>query len=96
MIVFPLVGGAIADRLSPRRVMLVANITRLFLTALMALVVFRGVVQVWMIYALAIAFGIVSGFFLPAAEATVPRLLPSAQLEGGNSLMMIATNVAQR
>src|SRR5262245_2571363 len=48
---FILFGGAITDRFSPRRVMLVANVIRFVLTALMALVVFTGAVQVWMIYA---------------------------------------------
>src|SRR5262245_48894255 len=50
---FILFGGAITDRLSPRRVMLIANITRFILTALMALVVFTGLIQVWMIYVFA-------------------------------------------
>src|SRR5262245_65809341 len=50
---FMLFGGAITDRLSPRRVMLIANIIRFFLTALMAVVVFSGVIQVWMIYVFA-------------------------------------------
>lgn len=47
-----------------------------------------GTVQVWMVYALALAFGVVSGFFMPAAEASLPRLLRGDELEGGNALMM--------
>src|SRR5512137_1151680 len=37
---FMLFGGAITDRLSPRLMMLVANVTRTILTALMALLIF--------------------------------------------------------
>lgn len=83
-----LFGGAIADRLSPRRVMLVANITRLFLTALMALVVFRGVVQVWMIYAFSLLFGTVAGISIPAETSIVPTLVDDEDLQAGNSLVM--------
>jgi Major Facilitator Superfamily len=89
-----LFGGATADRFSPRTIMLVSDLLRFAISAALVVAIFGGSVQLWMIYALAIAFGTVSGFFLPAAEATIPRLLPSAQLEGGNSLMMIATQVA--
>jgi len=34
--IFTLIGGAITDRVSPRQVMLLSDIIRLFLTALMA------------------------------------------------------------
>ena len=47
-----------------------------------------------MVYALALTFGVVSGFFMPAAEASLPRLLESEQLEGGNALMMGADQLA--
>jgi len=50
--------------------------------------VLTGAVRMWMVYVLAVAFGIVSGFFMPAAEAALPRLLERDQLEGGNALMM--------
>ncbi len=92
--VLMLYGGAIADRLSPRSIMLVSDVLRFAITAALCIAIFSGNIQLWMIYALAVAFGIVSGFFLPAAEATIPRLLPAENLEAGNSLMMIATQVA--
>ncbi len=93
--VLMLFGGAIADRFSPRKIMLVSDILRFLITAALVYAILSGGVQLWMIYVLAISFGIVSGFFLPAAEATIPRILPGEQLEGGNSLMMIVSQVAQ-
>jgi MFS family permease len=59
------------------------------------LTIFTGQIQLWMVYGLAFAFGTVSGFFLPAAEATLPRIVGRDDLEAGNSLMMIATQGAQ-
>ena len=91
---FILFGGAITDRLSPRRVMLIANITRLFLTALMALVVFTGVIQVWMIYVFSLLFGIVAGFAIPAETSIVPTLVDEGDLQAGNSIIMGITQLA--
>jgi len=90
-----LFGGAIADRVSPRMLMIVSDILRFGIAAGIALAVATGTVQLWMIYALAIGFGFISGFFLPAAEATLPRVVGERQLAGGNSLMMIADQAAQ-
>lgn len=86
--VFILFGGTITDHLSPRRVMLIANITRFILTALMALVVFGGAVQLWMIYAFGLSFGIVAGFAIPAETSIVPMLVDSQDLQAGNSIVM--------
>lgn len=90
-----LIGGAFADRHSPRTIMLVSDGLRFVLVAALAAAVLTGAVQLWMVYALALGFGVVSGFFMPAAEASLPRLLESDQLEGGNALMMGVDQFAQ-
>ena len=90
-----LLGGAFADRHSPRTIMLVSDALRFVLAGALAVTVLTGAVQLWMVYALALGFGVVSGFFLPAAEAALPRLLESDQLEGGNALMMGVDQLAQ-
>ena len=83
-----LLGGAYADRHSPRTIMLVSDVLRLALVAGLAAATIAGSVQMWMIYLLALSFGVVSGFFTPAAEAALPRLVDSEHLESGNALMM--------
>ncbi len=91
--VFMLFGGAIADHLSPRLMMLIANVTRFFLTAVMALLVFGGVVQLWMIYVFGLSFGIVAGFAIPAENSIVPMLVEEQDLQAGNSVMMGITQL---
>jgi MFS family permease len=86
--IFLLLGGAITDRMSPRIIMLISDIVRLVLTTLMALVVFTGTVQMWMLYAFGLAFGLVSGFAIPAGNTIVPMLVEARDLQAGNSLMM--------
>jgi len=90
-----LIGGAFADRHSPRLIMLASDALRFVLVGALAATVLTGTVQLWMVYLLAISFGVVSGFFMPAAEASLPRLLESEQLEAGNALMMGADQLAQ-
>lgn len=91
---FMLLGGAITDKISPRRVMLIANITRFFLTTMMAVLVYLGLAQLWMIYAFGLAFGIVAGFAIPAENSIVPMLVEERDLQAGNSLMMGVTQIA--
>lgn len=86
--VFMLLGGAITDRLSPRIILLVSDIIRFFLTALMALIVFTGNVQVWMMYAFGLGFGLVAGFAVPAGNSIVPMLVDESDLQAGNSIFM--------
>ncbi len=86
--VFMLVGGAITDRFSARLIMLAADVVRLTLTVLMAVAIFGGAVQMWMLYGFALAFGLLSGFALPAENSIVPMLLSEDDLQAGNSLIM--------
>ena len=81
-----ILGGALSDRFSPRVVMLTSNLLRAGLTAILATLAVLQATQLWHLYLLAISFGIIEGFFSPAAEAIVPTLVPEAQLVASNIL----------
>jgi MFS family permease len=83
---FMLVGGAVTDRFSPRRIMILSDVIRLVLTALLAVLVLTALVQVWMLYVLALLFGMVSGFFLPASNTIMPQLVEKERLQSANAL----------
>ncbi|MCP4360583.1 MAG: MFS transporter [Chloroflexi bacterium] len=85
---FMLLGGAITDRFSPRMIMLASDIARLILAGLMTVVVFTGIVQLWMLYAFALGFGLVSGFAVPAGNSIVPMVVKEKDLQAGNSIVM--------
>jgi len=85
---FILLGGAITDRFSQRLIMFLSDCIRLVLTALMALVVFTGTVQMWMLYAFGLGFGLVAGFAIPAGNSIIPMLVAEGDLQAGNSVMM--------
>jgi len=85
---FMLFGGALTDRFSPHFIMLVSDIVRLVLAGLMAVVVFSGIVQLWMLYAFSLGFGLVAGFAVPAGNSIVPLLFEEKDLQAGNSIVM--------
>lgn len=85
---FMLFGGALTDRFSPRIIMLASDIARFILAGLMTAVVFTGIVQMWMLYAFGLGFGIVSGFAIPAANSIVPMVVKKKDLQAGNSVVM--------
>ena len=91
--IFMLLGGAISDRFSPRIIMLISDIIRLILTGLMAFVIVSGMIQVWMLYAFGLGFGLVAGFAIPAQNSIVPFLVGEKDLHAGNSLILSITQL---
>lgn len=79
-------GGMLADRWGAWRVMLISDIGRMLLTAVLAGVAARGIGDFVNIGLLAAGVGLCAGLFQPAAWAITPRLLPPDQLQAGNSL----------
>ena len=82
-----LVGGALSDRFPPRNIMFASNLARFILVSLLAGLVFTNRVEMWMIYGLAILFGIADAFLYPAHSAMAPQLLKKDLLQSANSLM---------
>ena len=92
---FMLVGGAVTDRFSPRRVMIGSNVARCVLAALLAALVLSGSVRLWMLWSIVFAFGVADGFFFPAQSAIVPRLAATEQLPAANAVVQGLDQVAQ-
>jgi MFS family permease len=82
-----LVGGVWVDRLSPRRVMLASNAVRLTAIGVLGLLALAGVVQLWMLYAFALVFGVADAFFYPAQTSIVPELVEPSQLQQANGIV---------
>lgn len=85
---FMLFGGVVTDRYSPRIIMLATDIVRFMLAMFMAVVVFSGIVEMWMLYAFGLGFGLVAGFAVPAGNSIVPMLVKENDLQAGNSIVM--------
>lgn len=84
---FMLLGGAFTDRFTPRKLMINSNLARMLLTGLLAVLVLTNLIQLWMLYAFALLFGLADAFFFPAQTSIVPKLVGKDQLQMGNALI---------
>lgn len=81
---FLLVGGAVTDRYSPKALLIGSNGVQAILMALLGLVLMIPYSQLWFLFVLAFATGLVDAFGLPAFNTMVPRIASDHELEGGN------------
>jgi MFS family permease len=84
--IFMLLGGAITDRFSARLIMLISDVLRLALTIVLSVLILTGWMHLWFLYVLAVLFGIISGFFIPASQAMMPLLVQPDELPISNSI----------
>lgn len=78
-------GGAVSDRIAPRRIMLTTVSTRTIFVSAVGVLVWFHVVQLWHLYLLAFAFGVADAFGLPATQALLPQLVEREQLPAANA-----------
>jgi MFS family permease len=81
-----LIGGAVTDRVSPRKIMILTAASRTLLVAALAALIWTNHVQVWQLYVLSFFFGVADAFAAPAAQTLLPSLVAPAQLPAANAL----------
>lgn len=85
---FILIGGAVVDRYSPKRVLMLSKFACAMLLFLLAAMTLGGQPDLRLVYALALAIGVASAFSLPSATSILPTVLPRELLPQANGLMM--------
>lgn len=85
---FILIGGAVVDRYSPKRVLMLTKYVNTLLLAALAALVLTGQLHLWLIYALALAIGLATAFSLPSATSIMPHVVPPELLGPANGMMM--------
>jgi MFS family permease len=91
---FMLLGGAVADRFSPRAIMLISDVVRFLLMVLLAALTLTGTVQLWMLYVFVFISGLVFGVFSPASGAMIPAVVEPGMLQAANSVSQGTLQVA--
>ena len=88
-------GGAVSDRIAPRRIMLSTASTRTIFVAAVGVLAWFHVVQLWHLYILGFAFGVADAFGIPAFQSLLPQLVEREQFPSANaafqSIFQIAT-----
>jgi DHA3 family tetracycline resistance protein-like MFS transporter len=91
-----LLGGVLSDRHDRRRVMLLADLLRGALLALLGALALSGALRLWHMLVIVAIYGGAQAFFDPASEAILPELLPAGQLGGANALEQVVRPLALR
>jgi MFS family permease len=89
-------GGVLADRLDKRRLLIATAAASGLLALVLGAVTAAGVVEVWMVYVLAVALGVVTAIDNPARRSFVPEMVPPADVAnavGLNSTVFTAARV---
>ncbi|HEV2321930.1 MAG TPA: MFS transporter, partial [Gammaproteobacteria bacterium] len=80
--------GAMVDRMSPRKVLLVSRAVNAAFIALLAILVVMGSIQMWLVYLVSLGVGISTAFVYPAGSAIMPQLVERDQLQSANATFM--------
>jgi MFS family permease len=87
-----LVGGAVADRMDKRNLVLISQAGTGVLAALTALLITSGWISIPWLFALGVAQGTVFAFNMPARQALLPEIVPQSQLMNAVALNNAAMN----
>ena len=87
------VGGVLADRIGPRRLMLGADVARCLLAVALTVLAARHLATLAWLAPVAALLGAGEGLFMPASFAIMPTLLPAGSLQAGNAINSAAVQV---
>jgi MFS family permease len=87
LVVFLLVGGVVADRMSRSAVMQLSHLLSAGTQGLVAALLLTGTADLWMIVVLEALNGTVSAFTFPAMSSVVPLVVPRADIQRANALL---------
>ena len=90
IIIFSLIGGAVADIRNRRQVLFITQGVRMGTAIFLALLTFSGEIGLWHIYLLTGIEAIATSFDQPARQAMLPNLLPARDLPNAFSIQSIA------
>ncbi|MEO7497606.1 MAG: MFS transporter [Massilia sp.] len=91
---FILLGGALVDRYSPKRVMLLTKYASTVLLGALAALTLAGQVNLPMVYGFALAIGLSQAFAIPSGTSMLPRAMPPGLLQAANGAMMGLRQIA--
>jgi MFS family permease len=86
MLLFGVWGGVLADRVDKRRLLVVTQALMGLLALALGVVALRGVVQIWMVYLLALLLGLVTVADNPARQSFVMEMVGRSQVTNAVSL----------
>ncbi len=88
-------GGALADILDRRRILLATQVWLFLMAAMLGVLTVTGIIQPWMLLVITLAIGAGSAVDIPAWQAMIPEVVPRDELPASVGLGTVAINVAR-
>jgi MFS family permease len=95
ILLFTLIGGVVADRRDRRHMMLISQATQMCVAMMLAVLVFTGLIQIWMVLTLSFVAGCAQAFGGPAYQSLIPTLVGKEDLPNAVALNSIQFNLAR-
>ena len=83
-----LFGGALVDRHSPKRILMLTKHINTVLLAVLTILVYSGHAQLPVVLALALGLSLASAFSIPAGTSMLPHAVAPQHLQAANGMMM--------
>lgn len=83
------IGGAVADRLDRKRILLITQTITMLLTGALVVTTATGVVTPWLIYAVRFFAGATTAFDNPVRVALIPNVVPREELSNAFALQSL-------
>ena len=83
-----LFGGALVDRHSPKRILMLTKHVNTVLLAVLAVLVYTGQAHLPVVLALALGLSLASAFSIPAGTSMLPHAVAPQHLQAANGMMM--------
>jgi MFS family permease len=94
-LLFTLPAGVWVDRLPRRRILIVADLGRALVLAVVPLAYLTDTLAMWQLYVVGFAAGTLTVFFDVGYQAFLPELVPRDRLAEGNSRLEVSRSAAQ-
>jgi MFS family permease len=88
-------GGLVVDRVDPRRMLLVTQVLSGGLALTFGILTGAHVIQMWMVYVIALGLGCVNVFDNPARQTLIGELVPRSLMQNAVALNSVMVNIAR-
>lgn len=95
ILLFTLLGGVVADRRDRRHMMLTSQSVQMIVALILAMLVYTGAIEIWMILTLSFVSGCAQAFGGPAYQSLIPTLVGKEHLPNAVALNSIQFNLAR-
>jgi MFS family permease len=95
ILLFGPAGGLFADRRDKRRILYVTQALSGALAAVFAILTGTHVIQMWLVYVLALSLGFVNVFDNPARQSFISEMVPPGDLANAVTLNSVSLNIAR-